>query len=55
MIQLYPVKAFYKVISNDEKIEEIDYVKADKEGNLYIEKYYKDGTTEQFKLVEEKI
>ena len=39
MIQLYPTKAFYKVISEDDSVTEIDYISADEEGNLFIEKH----------------
>ena len=55
MIQLYPTKAFYKVISEDDNVTEIDYISADEEGNLFIEKHLKNGVVNKFKLVEEKI
>ena len=55
MIQLYPTKAFYKVVSEDDSVTEIDYISADEEGNLFIEKHLKNGSVNKFKLVEEKI
>lgn len=55
MIQLYPTKAFYKVISEDNSVTEIDYISADEEGNLFIEKHLKNGSINKFKLIEEKI
>ena len=48
MIQLYPTKAFYKVISEDDSVTEIDYISADEEGNLFIEKHLKNGSVKLY-------
>ena len=55
MVQLYPAKAFYKIISENESVQEVDYIRAEEDGNLYLEKHYNDGTIQKYKLVEEKI
>jgi hypothetical protein len=55
MVQLYPAKAFYKVITEDSIVQEIDYIRAEEDGNLYLEKHHKDGTIEKYKLIEEKV
>ena len=54
MVQLYPAKTFFKVISNDSgEVQEIDYIKVQEDGTFYIEKH-KDNNIEIVKLVEEK-
>lgn len=46
-IQIYPNKTFYKIIYKDESktdIEEIDYIGASLQGDLYIERHLCNGT-----------
>lgn len=43
MTKFFPAKAFFKIITFDDKIAEIDYIKVSRDGKFFIEKHTKDG------------
>lgn len=52
MIKFFPAKAFFKIVSNNDNVEEIDYIKVSDNGDFFIEKHTPQGV-QSIKLVEE--